>query len=61
MTPSTRVHTWRGEAAVTLAAGDYTTTWLPGCGMLGVSLTHLGDELIALPRSLADYRLLLLR
>ncbi len=56
MTTAVRVHAWRGEAAVTLAAGDYTSTWLPECGMLGVSLTHLGDELLALPRSIADYR-----
>jgi galactose mutarotase-like enzyme len=51
-----RVHSWRGEAAVTLAAGAYTATFLPECGMLGVSLTHDGDELLALPRSVADYR-----
>lgn len=56
MTTAARVHTWRGEAAVTLAAGPYTATFLPECGMLGVSLTHDGDELLALPRSIADYR-----
>ncbi len=51
-----RIHTKMRQAAVTLAAGAYTTTWLPEFGMLGVSLTHDGDELIALPRTLADYR-----
>ncbi len=56
VTTSARVHRWRDEAAVTLTASDYTTTWLPDCGMLGVSLTHRGDELLALPRSIADYR-----
>ena len=56
MSAALRVHTWRGEAAITLAAGAYTTTFLPECGLLGVSLTHDGDELLALPRSIADYR-----
>jgi galactose mutarotase-like enzyme len=56
MTDTFRVHSWRGEAAVTLAAGNYTATFLPDCGVLGVSLTHEGDELLALPRTIADYR-----
>lgn len=56
MADTFRVHSWRGEAAVRLAAGNYTATFLPDCGMLGVSLTHEGDELLALPRTLADYR-----
>lgn len=53
---SARIHGAVPQAAVTLAAGAYTTTWLPDLGMLGVSLTHDGDELLALPRTLADYR-----
>lgn len=57
MRPSAvRVHTWQGEAAVTLTAGDFETTFLPGLGMLGVSLTHLGEALVALPASLDEYR-----
>jgi aldose 1-epimerase len=56
VTNAIHVHAWQGEGAVTLAVGDYTTTWLPSCGMLGVSLTHRGHELIALPRSITEYR-----
>jgi galactose mutarotase-like enzyme len=51
-----RVHSWRGEAAVTLLSDAYTATFLPEVGMLGVSCTHDGDELVALPRSLAEHR-----
>jgi len=53
---SARVHAWSGEAAVTLAAGAFSATFLPEVGMLGVSMTVHGEELLALPRSLADYR-----
>lgn len=56
MSAALRVNAWRGEAAITLAAGAYTATFLPECGMIGVSLTHNGDELLALPRTIADYR-----
>ncbi len=56
MTALTRVHAWHGEAAVTLVAANYSATFLPDCGMLGVSLTHDGAELLALPRSIDDYR-----
>jgi aldose 1-epimerase len=53
---SVRVHGWRGEAAVTLAAGDLAATFLPDVGMLGTSLRHRGEELLALPGGLAGYR-----
>ncbi len=56
MTSIVRVHSWRGEAALTLVTADYAATFLPDCGMLGVSLTHDGAELLALPRSIEDYR-----
>lgn len=58
---STRQHTWDGgaggpEAAVTVAAGDLSATFLPGLGMLGVSLRHQGAELLALPGGLAAWK-----
>ncbi len=53
---SARVHTWQGAAAVTLAAGDLRTTFLPQLGMLGASLAHRGEELLALPGGLDGYR-----
>jgi aldose 1-epimerase len=53
---SVRVHSWRGEAAVTLAAGDLAATFLPDLGMLGTSLRHRGQELLALPGGLAGYK-----
>lgn len=56
MSSTLRVHSWRGEAAITLAAGRYTATFLPECGMLGVSFTHDADEVLALPRTISDYR-----
>ena len=45
-----------GEPAVTLAAGDLAATFLPGLGLLGVSLRHRGRELLALPGGLDGYR-----
>jgi aldose 1-epimerase len=53
---SVRVHSWRGEAAVTLAAGDLAATFLPDVGMLGASLRHRGQELLGLPGGLAGYK-----
>ena len=41
---------------VTVACGDLAATFLPGLGMLGVSLRHRGDELLALPGGLDGYR-----
>src|SRR3954452_9327362 len=45
-----------GEAAVTLRVRDLEYTCLPSFGMLGVSLRHLGEELIALPRPITGFR-----
>ena len=36
------LHVWKGAPAVTLRAGDYEATFLPGTGMLGT--------VVALPR-----------
>ncbi len=51
-----RLTTWRGEAAVTLSAGELEATFLPGVSMLGVSFVHRGDEMLAPVGSLAHYR-----
>jgi aldose 1-epimerase len=42
------VRRFRGEAAVVLAGGDYTATFLPDLGMLGASLTWRRAELLSL-------------
>ena len=47
---------WQGEIAVTLQADEYRATFLPGCGMLCTSLQYRGEEYVAWPRSLAQYR-----
>jgi galactose mutarotase-like enzyme len=51
-----RIGTVEGEAAVTLAAGELEATFLPGLGLLGTSLRHRGEELLALPGGVAGYR-----
>lgn len=56
MSSVARVRNWRGEAAVTLVCGLLEATFLPDLGMLGASLRHDGDELLALPAGLAGYR-----
>jgi aldose 1-epimerase len=53
---SIKVGTVDGEAAVTLAAGELEATFLPGLGLLGTSLRHRGEELLALPGGVAGYR-----
>jgi len=45
-----------GEPAVTLAAGELEATFLPGLGLLGTSLRHRGEELLALPGGVEGYR-----
>jgi galactose mutarotase-like enzyme len=51
-----RVHRFEDEAALTLATGELSATFLPDLGMLGVSL-RLGDhELLAIPDGLDRYR-----
>jgi aldose 1-epimerase len=51
-----RIGAVEGEAAVTLAAGELEATFLPGLGLLGTSLRHRGQELLALPGGVAGYR-----
>jgi aldose 1-epimerase len=53
---SVRVGVADGEPAVTLAAGELEATFLPGLGLLGTSLRHRGQELLALPGGVAGYR-----
>lgn len=50
------VRSWKGEAAVVLAAGGYESTWLPEVGMLGVSVQWHGLELVAMPKTPAQVR-----
>jgi galactose mutarotase-like enzyme len=54
--PSINVAVVDGEPAVTLAAGELAATFLPGLGLLGTSLRHRGEELLALPGGVAGYR-----
>lgn len=46
----------QGDAEVTVSSGALAATFLPGLGMLGSSLRHRGDELLALPGGLDGYR-----
>jgi aldose 1-epimerase len=54
--PTLRVGVVDGETAVHLAAGELEATFLPGLGLLGTSLRHRGEELLALPGGVAGYR-----
>jgi aldose 1-epimerase len=45
-----------GEPAVQLAAGELEASFLPWLGLLGASLRHRGEELLALPGGIAGYR-----
>jgi aldose 1-epimerase len=56
MDPSVGVGRFDGEPAVVLAAGELEATFLPGLGLLGASLRHHGEELLALPGGVAGYR-----
>lgn len=56
MQTSARLGTWKGEPSVTLVADDRDATFLPGCGMVCASIRHRGDEFVAWPRSLAEFR-----
>ena len=51
-----RIGSLEGESSVTLIAGDLEATFLPGLGLLGTSLRHRGQELLALPGGVAGYR-----
>jgi aldose 1-epimerase len=41
---------------IELRAGDLASTWVPGAGMVGASLRHAGEELLAQRGGLAAYR-----
>ena len=41
---------------VTVSSGTLAATFLPELGLLGVSLRHRSDELLALPGGLDGYR-----
>ncbi|MET0904425.1 MAG: aldose 1-epimerase [Acidimicrobiales bacterium] len=43
-------------AGMTVSSGSLAATFLPELGMLGVSLRHLGEELLDLPGGLDGYR-----
>jgi galactose mutarotase-like enzyme len=45
-----------GETAVQLAAGELEAGFLPRLGLLGASLRHRGEELLALPGGVDGYR-----
>ena len=45
-----------GETAVRLAAGELEASFLPRLGLLGASLRHRGEELLALPGGVDGYR-----
>jgi aldose 1-epimerase len=44
------------DSEVTVSSGVLDATFLPGLGMVGVSLRHRGAELLALPGGLDGYR-----
>jgi aldose 1-epimerase len=54
--PTVRMGMVDGEPAVTLAAGQLEASLLPGLGLLGTSLRHRGEELLALPGGVEGYR-----
>jgi aldose 1-epimerase len=54
--PTVRMGMVDGEPAVTLAAGRLEASFLPGLGLLGTSLRHRGEELLALPGGVEGYR-----
>jgi galactose mutarotase-like enzyme len=56
VTTGAAIRTWKGAAAAVLRAGECEAVVLPSLGMLVASFTHRGDELVAMPNSLAGYR-----
>jgi aldose 1-epimerase len=44
------------DSAVTVSSGVLDATFLPELGMLGISIRHRGEELLALPGGLDAYR-----
>jgi galactose mutarotase-like enzyme len=53
---SVKISTFSMVPGLTLGAGDLEATFLPDVGMVGVSLRHRGEELLALPDGLRGYR-----
>jgi galactose mutarotase-like enzyme len=53
---SAAIRTWKGAAAAVLRAGECEAVVLPSVGMLVASFTHRGDDLVAMPNTLAAYR-----
>src|SRR3954471_3716240 len=53
--PTVRRDPIDGFDAVTLAAGALEATFVPQVGMVGASLRHAGEELLARPAGLPDY------
>jgi galactose mutarotase-like enzyme len=53
--PSVTTGALEGFDAVTLRAGPLAATFVPGAGMLGASLTHAGEELLAQLGGVAAY------
>ena len=53
--PSVRRDMFDGFPAVTLAVGSLEATFIPEAGMVGASLRHGGEELLARPAGVADY------
>ena len=51
-----RERRFRGEAAITLEAGELMATFLPAVGMTGVSLRFRGREFLALPGGVGGLR-----
>ena len=58
MTPAAAIeeHSFRGEPAITLRAGELAATFVPDVGMTGVSLRYRGREHLALPGGLDALR-----
>jgi aldose 1-epimerase len=54
--PTVRMGMVDGEPSVTLAAGQLEASFMPGLGLLGTSLRHRGEELLALPGGVEGYR-----
>lgn len=52
----TRMWAMAGEDELRLMAGGTEATFLPELGMLGISLRHAGQEVLALPGGLDAYR-----
>ena len=56
MVARVRERRFRGEAAITLEAGELMATFLPAVGMTGVSLRFRGREFFALPGGVGGLR-----